>query len=84
MFVLVKGNLQGATKTAPKSKKFIPICKRALFLNYKHLTHLRQEEALNYEDTKKLATDYNKSAEEFYKIFKDWLRTDQKKFYQFF
>jgi hypothetical protein len=89
LFVLVKGNLQGATKAA-SSKNLISISKKS-FLNsfktiYQNYQPQEQEEnikSLNYMQAKQLATDYNTSSSQFYSVYKDWLRSDQEKYYKF-
>lgn len=89
LFVLVKGNLQGATKNSKNSKNRckLPICKKsflesfqAIFFNQGVQTDL---EKMKYSEAKKLNLEYNRVADEFYKVHKDWIRTDQSKYYAF-
>ena len=39
--------------------------------------------ALSYSDAKNLAKSYNKSLDEFHVIYKDWMKIDRHKYYNF-
>jgi hypothetical protein len=93
LFVLVKGNLQGAsTKLNSKGKKnqnYPPISKQS-FLRYFHDIHKKatpQQDAntdsLSYLAAKTQALDYNKASEEFFSVYRNWLRIDREKYYNF-
>jgi len=84
MFVLVKGGLQGATKNAKQLKKGtckLSICKKSFLESFKLIR--RGVADMSYAEAKLLGVEYNKAASEFFRIHKDWIRTDQSKYYQF-
>lgn len=89
MFVLVKGNLQGATKN-PKVSKNKPesgslsklrISKRSFLESFQLITD--SSELLTYSVAKNQGIRYRKAGDQFYKIHKDWIRTNQEQYYQF-
>lgn len=86
-FVLVKGNLQGAIKKPSKNANLslkpsrLRICKKSFLESFKLIKD--EYKLLKYSGVKKLDNDYVKSGNEFYKVYKDWIRTDQDKYYQF-
>ena len=83
-FVLVKGNLQGATKNPKPSKKpsRLRISKKSFLESCKLLINKWTPE-MTYSDVKNSCLDYLESSQEFYKVHKDWIRTDHDKYYQF-
>lgn len=87
MFVLVKGNLQGATKNpkVPKNKPAgsltkLRISKRSFLESFQLITDNLE---LTYSEAKDQGIGYRKAGDEFYKVHKDWIRTNQEKHYQF-
>ncbi|CAF0710605.1 unnamed protein product [Brachionus calyciflorus] len=89
IFVLVKGLLQGASLKNNKknSTNYPPICKYSFFSNFKDiLVKLGKDEMLiekKYSFAKNLELNYNQSKIEFFKIYSDWIRTNQEKYYSF-
>jgi hypothetical protein len=92
LFVLVKGNLQGAsTKPNSKGKKsqnYPPISKQN-FLKYfqKIYTKMSSQNldsvSMSYLCAKEYASNYHIASGEFFKVYKDWLRIDREKYYTF-
>jgi len=86
MFVLVKGNLQGAGKKIT-SKNFPPICKFGFLESfakiYEKIDPNKDSKNLKYSQAKNLDNEYNQSASQFYQVFSDWIRTDGSKYYEF-
>lgn len=84
--MLVKGNMQGASKIK-KLANSPPISKYAFFENFKKISLALNKAELatsnKYLHFKYLSSDYNSSGKEFYRVYKDWLRTDQEKYYNF-
>ena len=95
LFVLCKGNLQGATKSAKKSGSVVPPISKLNFLRmFKSVRAaillsdvLQSEEmkTLSYAECKRLAIDYERGLDAFHKAppWSDWLRTDANKYYVF-
>ena len=95
LFVLVKGNLQGAVKNPKKScniKNKLSICKSSFLESFKFILNKTTTqttidkidyENLNYLKAKNLSTDFKLSTEKFYSIYKGWIRTDPNKYYVF-
>ena len=86
LFVLIKGNLQGATKAVGKNLMVkkpsrLRICKKSFLESYKIL--FNDNEELSYLKAKNKSVKYNRSAAEFFKIHTDWIKTDQEKYYKF-
>ena len=86
MFVLIKGNLQGATKSSQKSGNKLKINKKSFLDSFKAILKAQNNESLdklNYCEAKKLSTNFNSAADQFYLIYKGWIRTDPEKYYKF-
>ena len=96
MFVLVKGNLQGVSAKASQkagNKKSQPVngppvCKAAFLNSFRHIySKLSPPEtdmaSISYAKAKQLATEYEKASDAFYSAYKDWLRIDRQKYYNF-
>jgi len=90
IFVLVKGSLQGVTK-ALQNEIFPQISKNFFIKQFKSIlvqlvddqSFVSRLEALSYGDAKNLAKPYNKSLDEFHVIYKDWMKIDRNKYYNF-
>ncbi len=88
LFVLVKGNMQGFTKNS-KASNYPPISKHFFLTNFKkiyqNLTNSTQNDIdkLKYIDFKKKSLNYKKLLDIFHSVYKDWVRTDQNKYYSF-
>jgi hypothetical protein len=86
-FVLVRGSLQGATNTAINKKlDLVPISKFSFLKSFKNLLKtVTQEtvEEMSYSKAKDLAKDYNKALECFFRVYKEWIKTDSQKYYSF-
>jgi len=92
LFVLVKGNLQGAVKNPKKGASIqnkLSICKKSFLESFRvilnELTPINKTiyENLSYLEAKNLNTSYKLAAEKFYSIYKGWIRTDPNKYYIF-
>ena len=86
MFVLIKGNLQGATKSSKKSGNKLKINKKSFLDSFKSILNAQNQEVLeklNYLEAKKLSSNFNSAADQFYLIYKGWIRTDPEKYYKF-
>jgi hypothetical protein len=87
MFILVKGDLQGITKSSKlhSNSSRIPINKSSFFNSFKNIHNkiANKSEIESYNQAKDLSTNYNQACEVFYDLYKDWLRIDRNKYYQF-
>ncbi|RNA08298.1 tRNA-specific adenosine deaminase 1 [Brachionus plicatilis] len=87
LFVLVKGFLQGASvKNLKKNSNFPPICKYYFYSRFEQIfSKLNSESSIRkcYSEAKQIACEYNEAKEEFFKIYSDWIRTNQEKYYKF-
>lgn len=84
LFVLVKGCLQGTgNKISPKN--FPPICQFKFLETFIKIYQKLEDNSLNLSlyEAKCLANEYNSTANQFYKTFNGWIRTDQIKYYKF-
>jgi hypothetical protein len=86
LFVLIKGNLQGATKSSQKSGNKLKINKKSFLDSFKSILKAQNQEVLenlNYFEAKNLSSNFNSAAGQFYLIYKGWIRTDPEKYYKF-
>lgn len=92
MFVLVKGNLQGAVKNPKKSannKNKLCINKKSFLESFREIlkatksTQKIDEDSFTYLEAKQLSTNFNLAADQFYDVYKGWIRTDPNKYYSF-
>lgn len=83
LFVLVKGNLQGANPKKKNKSNLPPICKQVFLDSFKTLYIADDKQPMSYSTLKASASEYSKAADEFYRVYKDWLRIDRDKYYNF-
>lgn len=84
---MVKGFLQGtAIKSQKKNSNYPPICKFSFFLNFEKIyskLNSKSFKGKTYLEAKKIPNEYNKAKGEFLKVYADWIRTNEEKYYKF-
>ncbi len=80
--------MQGFTKKS-KTPNYPPISKHCFLINFKKiyqkLTNSTQDniDKLKYTDIKNKSFNYTNGLNIFHSVYKDWIRTDQNKYYLF-